>query len=335
MTLSSIIYLVIVVSLAWFYDFINGMNDCANSIATTVSTRALKPHQAVILAAILNIIGSFITTEVAKTIGKGIVDPNSISGLTLICALIGTNLWAFSATQVGIPISITHSLIGGLIGSAVATRGFKVVKTEGLTKIIIAMGLSPLLGFLGGLLLMMLILWFFKSAAPNKVNRYFKNFQILSASFMALSHGMNDTQNAMGIITATLVSLGFISEFKVPTWVIFGSALFMGLGTLVGGWRVIKTMGMKIVKLHPPHGFSAETSAALVIIIASLLGLPISTTHVISTSIMGVGSTQKISAVKWGIVLHIVLTWIFTIPGAALLSAIVYKFLSAVFQLLI
>jgi len=331
-SLTSVIYLIIVLLLAWFYDFINGMNDCANSIATTVSTRALKPHQAVILAATLNIIGAFITTEVAKTIGKGIVEPQFVSGLVLVCALIGTNLWAFSATHAGIPISITHSLIGGIIGSAVAARGFKVINFRNITKIIIAMGVSPLLGFLSGLMLMVLISWLFRSYAPNKINKHFKNLQILSASFMALSHGMNDTQNAMGIITATLVSLGFISEFKVPTWVIFGSALFMGLGTLFGGWRVIKTMGMKIVKLYPPHGFSAETSAALVIIIASLLGIPISTTHVISTSIMGVGSMQKISAVKWGIVFHIVLTWIFTIPGAAFLSAITYKILSLIFQ---
>jgi PiT family inorganic phosphate transporter len=327
-TLSSVIYLVVVVCLAWIYDLINGMNDCANSIATTVSTRALRPFQAVLLAAILNIIGALITTEVAKTIGKGIVDPKSVTGTVLVSSLIGANLWAGLATHFGIPISITHSLVGGILGAGIFAKGLKVVNIKGVTKIFWAMIISPIAGFISGLFLMFSILWIFRKVAPDKLTKLFRNFQIVSASFMALSHGMNDTQNAMGIITATLVSLGFLPEFKVPLWVILGSAFFMGLGTFLGGWRVIKTMGMKIVKLRTPHGFSAETSSALVIIIASLLGLPISTTHVISTAIMGVGATEKLSAVKWGVAFHIVLTWIFTIPGAAVFAGLTYKVLS-------
>ena len=323
--MSPTLFLLIVLVLAWLYDFLNGMNDCANAIATTVSTRALSPRQAVLLAAVLNLVGAFITTEVAKTVGKGIVDPNVINEYVIISALIGTNIWAALATRAGIPISITHSLVGGIMGAAVFAKGFGVLNMKVIYKILIAMVVSPILGFIVGFTFLAGVFWAFRKALPNKANSILRNAQLLSASFMALSHGANDTQNAMGIITAALVTTGFINEFKVPVWVIFGSAFFMALGTQVGGWRVIKTMGVKMVKLRPAHGFSAETSSAAVILGATLLGIPISTTHVISTAIMGVGASEKLSGVRWGVAMDIVLTWIFTIPGAALFAGITYE----------
>jgi PiT family inorganic phosphate transporter len=319
-----LLFLIIVISLAWTYDFYNGMNDAANAIATTVSTRALTPRQAIILARTMNILGAFLTTEVAKTMGKGVVDPASMDQLVVIAALAGASGWSALCTFFGIPISITHALVGGILGGAIIGKGFAVINLAGIQKIIIAMILSPLAGFLGGFILMIVIFWLFRKALPAKVNKGFKYGQIVSAALMSLSHGSNDTQNAMGVITAALLVGGFIDSFHVPVWVIIGSALFMGLGTSVGGWKVIKTMGMRLVKLKPVHGFTAEFTSAAVIMISTLLGAPVSTTHVISTSIMGVGSTQRLSAVRWGIASNIVLTWFLTFPGSALMAIIVY-----------
>lgn len=326
-----LLFIIVVTMLAWVYDFFNGMNDAANAIATTVSTRALTPRQAIILARTMNVIGAFLTTEVAKTMGKGVVDPSSMNQLVLISALAGASGWSALCTFLGIPISITHALVGGIIGSAVLSSGFGVLKMAGIRKIVIAMILSPLAGFIGGFLLMVLIFWIFRRAIPTKVNKGFRYGQIFSAAFMSLTHGSNDTQNAMGIITASLLVGGFIDSFYVPLWVILGSALFMGLGTSIGGWKVMKTMGMKMVKLKPAHGFTAEFSSAGVILLSTLLGAPVSTTHVISTSIMGVGATQRLSAVRWGVALHIVLTWILTFPGAAIIAMIVYSILRLIF----
>ena len=322
--MSNIWILIIIIALAWLYDFFNGMNDCANAIATTVSTRALSPISAVLLAAVLNIAGALLTTEVAKTIGKGIVDPKIIGSEVIICALIGAIIWVAFCTFYGIPISITHSLIGGIIGAVIIAKGHSVLKLAGLKKVFYAMILSPIAGFLIGFIFMVIITWISKDFAPNKANKFFRLCQIFSASAVALSHGANDAQNAMGIITMALVVGGFIHSFHVPIWVILGSAFFMGFGTFTGGWKVIRTLGQRVVKLEPVHGFSAETSSALVILFNSFIGAPISTTHVISTAIMGVGATRKLSAVKWGVVFHIILTWIFTIPGAAIFSALSY-----------
>jgi PiT family inorganic phosphate transporter len=319
-----LLFLIIVISLAWSYDFYNGMNDAANAIATTVSTRALTPRQAIILARTMNVLGAFLTTEVAKTIGKGVVDPGSIDQLVVISALAGAIGWSALCTYLGIPISITHALVGGLMGAAIIAKGFAVIHYAGIQKIVIAMVLSPLAGFLAGFILMVMIYWLFRKALPEKVNKGFKYGQIVSAALMSLSHGSNDTQNAMGMITAALLVGGFIDSFQVPVWVILGSAIFMGLGTSFGGWKIIRTMGMRLVKLKPVHGFTAEFSAAATIMISTLLGAPVSTTHVISASIMGVGSTQRLSAVRWGIASNIVLTWILTFPGSALIAIIVY-----------
>ncbi|MFQ6081865.1 MAG: anion permease [Candidatus Aminicenantia bacterium] len=322
--MSEFVIIIIIIILAWTYDFFNGMNDCANAIATSVSTKALPPLSAVALSATMNIAGALITTRVAKTIGKGIVNPSIIGPLVVISALIGAVIWVAFCTYSGIPISITHSLVGGIMGAVIVSHGFSALKMAGLKKVFYAMLLSPIAGFTVGFIIMIIMIRISQNAVPNKANKIFRSLQIISASFMAFSHGSNDAQNAMGIITMGLVVEGFISTFHVPIWVILGSAFFIGLGTFIGGWRVIRTMGQRMVKLEPVHGFSAETSSAAVIIFNSFIGAPISTTHIISTAIMGVGSTRKFSAVKWGVVFHIVLTWIFTIPGAAFLSALSY-----------
>lgn len=296
------------------------MNDCANAIATTVSTRALSPRLAILLAATLNIAGAFITTAVAKTIGKGIVAPDAIDQWILVAALLGATIWSAFCTYYGIPVSITHALVGGLIGAAFAAEGADIILMAGIKKVLLAMVLGPLAGFVGAYIMMVVIYWLAKNANPHKASRFFLRGQIFSASFMALSHGANDTQNAMGIITIALVAGKFLDSFVVPTWVILGSGLFMGLGTYIGGWKVIKTMGMKMVKLRPVHGFSAETSASLSIIVHTLFGAPMSTTHVISTAVMGVGASERLSRVKWGVAFHIIVAWILTMPFAALIS---------------
>lgn len=329
--MSSIIFIAVIVILAWVYDFFNGANDCANAVATTVSTRALSPRKAILLAATLNIAGAFITTRVAETVGKGIVPSQLMTQSILIACLVGAIIWTFLCTHLGIPISVTHALIGGLIGAAIAAGGIGLIQWGILkSKVLLAMILAPTLGFLAGAVLIFFIFWVFRKANPRKINKLFRKGQIFSASFMALTHGMNDTQNAMGIITAALLAGGFITTFKVPFWVILGSGLFMGLGTYSGGWKVIKTLGIKVAKLQPIHGFAAETASALVIGAQSMAGMPISTTHVISTAVMGGAATQKISGVRWGIARRMVITWILTIPGAAILGGISYIILNVV-----
>ena len=323
--MTTALWLVIIITfLAWIYDFYNGANDCANSIATTVSSRVLSPTKAIILAAVFNTVGAFISTEVAKTIGKGLLPENLMTTAVLVSAIIGAIAWSAYATHAGLPVSITHSIIGGIFGAGLVAYGFGAFKLQIFKKIVIAMITSPIFGFLIGLFLLAAIFWLFKKHQVKLVNKMFGKLQLVSASFMALTHGMNDTQNSMGIMTASLLAGGFIGSFEVPTWVILFSSLIMGLGTFYGGKKVIKTMGMKMTKIRPVEGFAAETSASIVIFIASLLGLPISTTHVISTSIMGVGSVKRFSAVRWGVAKEVLVAWLLTIPAAALVSAGVY-----------
>jgi PiT family inorganic phosphate transporter len=314
----------VVLVLASAYNFVNGVNDCANAIATTVSTRALKPFQAVLMATVFNTLGAFLTTAVAKTIGKGIVDPADITLWILIYALIGAIVWSAICSYLGIPISVTHAMVGGLMGAAAAAYGFGTWKGAGIRKILLAMVLSPIAGFVIGHFFMAAVLWLSRRAVPRKAHRFFRVSQVFSAAAMAFTHGANDTQNGMGVIAAGLVIAGFQSDFHVPLWVILSSALFMGLGTQIGGWRIIKTMGSRMVRLQPSHGFGAETASALVILVNSWLGAPISTTQVIATAIMGVGATQNINAVRWALARKIVLTWILTIPGAAAIGAFCY-----------
>lgn len=319
-----LLLLLAIILAALVYDFFNGFNDCANAIATTVSTRALSPRAAIIMAWVLNFFGALSHTAVAATVGKGVVDPQQVSLTLVLVALIGASAWTGMASFSGIPVSVTHSLIGGLLGAGIVASGIQIIMVKGISKILLAMILSPICGFLGGWLLILAVSWVFKNSSFRRVNRRFKRWQILSAAWMAFSHGMNDAQNAMGIIAMALVSYGALATFEVPLWVMIACATAMALGTSVGGWKVIKTMGSKVFKLQPVHGFSAETSAAAVIAGMSLFGAPISTTHVISTAIMGSGSARGLSTVRWGIVKNIVIAWIVTIPASALIAGILY-----------
>jgi len=322
--LGDLILLLAIILAALVYDFFNGFNDCANAIATTISTRALSPRTAIIMAWVLNFFGALSHTAVATTVGKGVIDPQQVSLTLVLVALIGASVWTGMASFSGIPVSVTHSLIGGLLGAGIVASGFEIILFQGINKILLAMILSPILGFLGGLLLIVAVSWIFKNSSFRVVNQRFKRWQILSAAWMAFSHGMNDAQNAMGVIAMALVSYGALATFEVPLWVMIACASAMALGTSVGGWKVIKTMGSKVFKLQPVHGFAAETSAAAVIAGMSLLGTPISTTHVISTAIMGSGSSRRLSAVRWGIVKNIVIAWIITIPASGLIAGGLY-----------
>jgi PiT family inorganic phosphate transporter len=319
-----LLLLLAIILAALVYDFFNGFNDCANAIATTVSTRALTPRAAIVMAWVLNLLGAMSHTAVAATVGKGVIDPQQVTLVLVLAALIGASAWTGLASFSGIPVSVTHALIGGLLGAGIVSSGMQIILLHGIRKIVLAMILSPILGFLGGLLLITAVSWIFKDSSYRKVNNGFRRWQILSAAWMAFSHGMNDAQNAMGVISLALVSYGAMTTFHVPLWVMLVCAGAMALGTSVGGWKVIKTMGSKVFKLQPVHGFSAETSAAAVIAGMSLIGAPISTTHVISTAIMGAGSSRGLSAVRWGIVRNIVIAWIVTIPASAAVAGLVY-----------
>jgi len=325
-----IVLLAAIIGAALLYDFYNGLNDCANSIATTVTTRALRPWQAVGLAALFNFVGAFVSTKVAATIGKGVVDPEQITLLVVLCGVLGGALWTAICSHYGIPISVTHALVGGLIGAGTTALGVDSINAKVIGKVLLAMVISPVAGFIGGLILLVAILWIFRRLSPFQANRMFRSGQIVSASFMALSHGMNDAQNAMGVITMALLSYGVMSEFRVPLWVVAICAGAMALGTSIGGWKVIRTMGQKVTTLKPTQGFAAETSAATVITIMSQMGMPISTTHVIASAIMGTGVVQRLSDVRWLVVVRIVITWVVTIPGAALLGALLYLVLSTI-----
>ncbi len=318
--------IILVIAIALIFEISNGWNDSANAIATVVSTRVLTPLQAVILAAFMNVAGAFFSTAVAKTIGKGIVNPADITQTVVAAALFAGFLWNGAMTIFGLPVSASHALIGGIMGAGVAhLGGFDQLNMSGLYKIFIALLSSPILGIFFGFLFMKLLLRFFCNVSPGALNKHFGRLQIISASFMAFSHGSNDAQKGMGVITLALVSGGYVSTMEVPFWVILICALAMGLGTAFGGWRVIKTLGHQMLKLQPVHGFAAETCATAIILGASSLGMPVSTTHVITTSIMGVGATQRLSAVRWGVAGKILMAWIFTLPMCIGLAWLTYK----------
>lgn len=306
--------LIIIIVLAVLFDVSNGWNDSANAIATVVSTKVLSPLAAVTLAATMNIVGAFLTTAVAKTIGKGIVDPLAVTDLVIMAALSSAFLWNTIMTLFGLPVSASHALVGGLIGAAAAHGGLGILNSDGIMKILASLIVSPIFGILIGFGFMKLILYLFGHLAPGTLNKYFGPLQIVSSAMMAFGHGSNDAQKVMGIITMALLSSGKIATLDVPTWVIFTAALAMGLGTFFGGWKVIKTIGVKMLKLEPIHGFAAETASTIIIVGASQFGLPVSTTHVISTAILGVGATKRLSAVRWGIAGKIVMAWVLTLP---------------------
>jgi PiT family inorganic phosphate transporter len=312
--------LILVVALALLFDFSNGWHDSANAIATVVSTHVLSPGQAVLLAAVLNIAGAFMSTAVAKMIGGGIVEASLINQFTVMAALIGAITWNLFTLILGLPTSSSHALIGGIIGAALAQSGWSAVKLSGLRAVLEALLLSPFLGFVLGYFFILAIYWSVFQVGRGIANRSFRRLQLASASLMAFSHGANDAQKAMGIVTLALVSAGQLDRMVVPTWVILACALAMGFGTAAGGWRIIRTLGMRIIKMEPVHGFAAETSAALILLGTAHFGMPVSTTHTITSSIMGVGAVTRLSAVRWGVSLRIVYAWIFTLPGAGLVA---------------
>jgi PiT family inorganic phosphate transporter len=325
---TALILLLLVIAATLIFEYANGANDAANAIATVVSTKVLSPRNAILFAAVFNFLGAFAGTKVATTIGSGIVD--IVDQPVILCGLFGAIFVTTLATRLGVPISCSHALIGGLIGAAVAHNGIEVLHVDKLiNKIIKPMFASPLIGFIVGFLLMLALLWMVAKMAPEKINKKFKFLQIFSAGIMAFSHGSNDAQKAMGVIALSLWTYARIenpdAQFVVPLWVIFICAVTMGLGTAVGGWKVIRTIGHKMLKLKPIHGFAAETTAAATILTCSQFGIPVSTTHIISTAIMGVGSTIRLSAVKWGIVGKIVTAWFLTIPLSAAVAAALYK----------
>ncbi len=312
--------LVLVVILALAFDFSNGWHDSANAIATVVSTHVLRPWQAVVLAAVLNIAGAFMSTAVAKMIGGGIVEASMIQQSTVAAALVGAIAWNLFTLMLGLPTSSSHALIGGIIGGALAQSGMTVVKLSGLQKVLEAMLFSPLVGFVFGYVLILATYWVAFQVPRGAANLAFRRLQLVSSSLMAFSHGANDAQKAMGIITLALVSAGYLNQVVVPTWVLLSCAVAMGLGTAAGGWRIIKTLGMRIMKMEPVHGFAAETSAALILLGTAHFGMPVSTTHTITSSIMGVGAVTRLSAVRWGVTMRIVYAWLFTLPGAGLVA---------------
>ena len=335
----TILILIAVILAALAFEFINGFHDCANAIATVVSTKVLSPKQAVLFGASLEFIGALTGTHVAKTIGAGIVNGEMVTLTVIFCALSAAVLWNLLTWWLGLPSSSSHALIGGLLGATIVKAGVEAVHVKTLMdKVIIPMFTSPVLGFCAGFMLMLILAWIIliTRAHPDKINKKFRKLQLLSSGLMALSHGSNDAQKTMGIITLALLAGGVLhksptGDFEIPIYVILACAFTMAAGTMNGGWKIIKTMGHKIIKLKPIHGFAAETSAAGLILTASHFGIPLSTTHVISTAIMGVGSTLHAHAVKWKIVGNIVTAWILTIPACMLLSAAIYYVIYKIF----
>jgi PiT family inorganic phosphate transporter len=321
--------LIIIIILAVLFDIANGWHDCANAIATVVSTKVLSPGAAVTIAAFMNILGAFLTTAVAKTIGKGIVDPAGITDQVIIAALLSAIIWNLITIVMGLPVSSSHALVGGLIGAAAAHGGMSILNSDGIMKIFTSLLVSPLFGFVIGYAFMKLILFLFGHLSPGTISKYFGRLQIVSSSFMAFGHGSNDAQKAMGIITMALFASGKIDTLDVPTWVVITCALAMGFGTIFGGWKIIKTLGVKMLKLEPIHGFAAETSSAGIIMAASYFGMPVSTTHVVSTAILGVGATKRLSAVRWGIAGKIVMAWVLTLPFCIAMAWGIEKALTA------
>ena len=325
---------IVTIGMALVFDFINGFHDAANSIATIVSTRVLRPQHAVAWAAFFNFIAfAFFGVHVASTIGKGIIDPAIIDPIVILSALIGAIAWNIITWYYGIPSSSSHALIGGLGGAGVAKAGVQALNASGFFKIGASIVLSPVLGFVLAFGLMSLVILLSRKAHASKANRLFRGLQFVSASLYSLGHGGNDAQKTMGIIAVLLYSTGRLSgEFHVPLWVVLTCHAAMGAGTLCGGWRIVKTMGMKITKLKPVGGFCAETAGAITLFLATSVGLPVSTTHTISGSIMGVGSVQKFSAVRWGVAERIVWAWILTIPAGATISGLSYWLLNGFFK---
>jgi PiT family inorganic phosphate transporter len=319
--------LLVVLGLAILFDYINGFHDTANAIATSVSTRALKPEHAILMSATANFVGALTGTAVAKTIASGLATtPDGAAGQTIVAAaLVGAIVWNLLTWRLGIPSSSSHALIGGLLGAVITSVGVDAIKLDGVRdKVLLPLVLSPIAGIVIGFTLMVVLLNLFRHAHPQRLNQRFRRLQVLSAAYMAFSHGSNDAQKTMGIMTLALFAAGAIPNQEIPLWVILLAATAISLGTAAGGWRIIRTMGQKVVKLDPVHGFAAETTAASIIFTASHLGMPVSTTHVISSAIIGVGASDRFSAVRWGVAGNIVVAWILTIPASGLTAALAF-----------
>jgi PiT family inorganic phosphate transporter len=322
-------FVIIIILLALFFDFLNGMNDAANSIATVVSTRVLTPRLAVLWAAFFNLVAAFFFgVHVATTIGKGVVDPGIIDAVLILATLIAAIVWTFVCTQLGLPISVSHALVGGLVGAGIAKAAFSALVLSGLLKIAIFIALAPLMGTLLGYIYMVVVYWICRRCPPQMANKWFRRLQLVSAAAYSLGHGTNDAQKTMGIISVLLFSTGYMKgDFHVPFWIVISCHMVIALGTLLGGWRVIETLGMKMTKLRSVHGFCAETAAATSILVSTAGGIPVSTTHTITGAIIGVGATTKLSAIRWGVAYRVVWAWLLTIPGTALVAFLTRYFL--------
>jgi inorganic phosphate transporter, PiT family len=320
---TSLLIVVGLIAVALAFDFINGFHDAANSIATVVSTRVLSPGQAVIWAAFCNFVAAFgFGTAVAKTIGQGLIDLSVVTFAVIFAALAGAIVWDLITWYFGLPTSSSHALIGGYAGAAAArAMSLSVINPSGWTKTLVFIVVSPLIGMIAGLALMTATFWIFRNMVPQRVDKWFRRLQLLSAAAFSLSHGTNDAQKTMGIIAGVLLTAGYLTKFEIPLWVILAAHAAISLGTLFGGWRIIHTMGSKITKLQPVGGFAAETGAAIAIFTATHFGIPVSTTHAITGAIVGVGATRRLSAVRWGVAGRIVWAWVLTIPMAAMLGA--------------
>jgi PiT family inorganic phosphate transporter len=313
---------VLIVCVALVFDFVNGFHDAANSVATVVATRVLTPLASVALAAVFNFLAAFfLGTGVAATVGEGFVNPRIVTPYVILAGLLGAIIWNLVTWFFGLPVSSSHALIGGYAGAAIAKAGRHALIIGKWPNTVLFIVLAPLLGFLFGYLLMVIVYWTFRRTTPARLDRLFRHAQLFSASLLSCAHGTNDAQKTMGIITAVLVAGGFQRGFHVPDWVILASAAAMGLGTLSGGWRVVRTLGTRLTRLKPRSGFCAETGAAISIMLATWLKLPVSTTHVVAGSIAGVGSIQRVRAVRWQVAQNIIIAWVLTIPAAALVAA--------------
>jgi PiT family inorganic phosphate transporter len=326
----ALVMLCLVILAALLFDYINGFHDTANAIATCVSTRALSVKAAIFMAATLNFLGAMAFTKVAKTIGTGIVNPSQLTQMVVLAGVVGAIIWNIITWYYGLPSSSSHAIVGGLIGAVIAHFGPSALLWSGLNKIILALILSPILGTLAGFVFVVIFSRILQHRSPTGVNRGFRRMQIFSAGFMAFSHGTADAQKSMGVITMALLSYGAIPVFYVPVWVKFTCALAMALGTAAGGWRIIKTVGRDFVKLQPMTGFSVDAASTCVIMGASLMGMPTSTTHVVTSSILGVGLSKSLTAVNWKVAQRILTAWVLTIPAAALVAYFTYQVLSPI-----
>jgi len=320
---------VFIILVALVFDFLNGFHDSANSIATVVSTRVLTPRKAVAWAAFFNFIAAFLfTLKVAGTLGKGLIQLNEVTVYVILAGLFGAIIWDLITWYYGLPTSSSHALMGGYAGAAVAKAGVSVIIPHGWTPTLLFIMVAPVMGLVIAFMLMACVMWLFHGSSSTKVNGAFRKLQMLSAAFLSLGHGTNDAQKTMGIIAGLLVTSGYLSTFHVPIWVVLICHFAIAMGTLFGGWRIVKTMGQKITRLRPVDGFCAETAGGITLLIGTFLGIPISTTHTINGAIMGVGATKRLSAVRWGVAGNIVLVWVLTIPVSALIGAGAYKLIS-------